>query len=437
MWLGDYAFALPAIGFVGTWLNIGLCLVLFLSGVGTSARTVRGGQTRRRQRATRVLLDNPARSARTDRRRLDPHSSRGAQDLRPRLRDDPRRAGTTTTVPAFEAYNRAFNTGQVGSAAAVAIALTIVIMIITALIGRSSRRTSHEDSLAREKVTTMSSLTLFAVSRSCRSSAGPLSRLPVGRQRRWFPLPTKFAFGNFIAAWTQGHFATYLFSSVLVTVSVVILTILLSVLAGFAFARLAFFGSTIIFFVLLAGLMLPAEAFIIPLYFDLRGLNLTDTYASLILPQTAQSLAFGVFWMRNQFRMFPSDVIEAARLDGANDLRVLWRVMVPPSIPAIATMSVLVAMWTWNEFLTPLIMITTDSTPDRPARPRLLPGRAHDELLPAVGRGRAGGAADRDPLLRAAATVHQRHGGWHLESLTRPGRPRTGRQYGVTQPGLN
>ena len=76
--------------------------------------------------------------------------------------------------------------------------------------------------------------------------------------------------------------------------------------------------------------MLPAEAFIIPLYFNLRGVNLTDTYWALILPQTTQSLAFSIFWMRNQFRTFPNEVIEAARLDGARDSQVLWRVLVPP-----------------------------------------------------------------------------------------------------------
>ncbi|RKR75273.1 carbohydrate ABC transporter permease [Frondihabitans australicus] len=215
---------------------------------------------------------------------------------------------------------------------------------------------------AREKVVSYVVLTVFAVF-AILPLIGVLfsSVLPASANDGGFHVPTTFAFGNYLAAWTQGHFAAYLLSSVLVTVSVVILTILLSVLAGFAFARLSFIGTNIIFFVLLAGLMLPAEAFIIPLYFDLRGADLTDTYASLILPQTAQSLAFGVFWMRNQFRLFPSDVIEAARLDGASDLRVLWRVIVPPSVPAIATMSVLVAMWTWNEFLTPLVMITTDS----------------------------------------------------------------------------
>jgi raffinose/stachyose/melibiose transport system permease protein len=144
-----------------------------------------------------------------------------------------------------------------------------------------------------------------------------------------FSLPTKLDLGNFGAAWTQGQFATYMFSSVLVTVSVVVLTTILAVFAGFAFGRLDFLGSNVLFFVMLAGLMLPAEAFIIPLYFNLRSVGLTDTYSGLILPQTAQSLAFGIFWMRSQFRSFPGEVIEAARLDGARDVRLLWQVMVP------------------------------------------------------------------------------------------------------------
>jgi raffinose/stachyose/melibiose transport system permease protein len=175
-----------------------------------------------------------------------------------------------------------------------------------------------------------------------------------------FRLPTSIDLGNFGAAWTQGHFGTYMFSSILVTVAVVVLTTVLAVLAGFAFARLDFFGSNVLFFVMLAGLMLPAEAFIIPLYFNLRSVGLSDTYAGLILPQTAQSLAFGIFWMRNQFRTFPGTIIEAARLDGARDFRLLWQVIVPPSLAPIMTMCVLVAMWTWNEFLIPLVLITSE-----------------------------------------------------------------------------
>jgi hypothetical protein len=83
----------------------------------------------------------------------------------------------------------------------------------------------------------------------------------------------------------------------------------------------------------LSGLLLPAEAFIIPLYYNLRTVGLTDTYWALVLPQTAQSLAFGIFWMRNQFRTFPTEIMEAGRLDGATDWRLLWRIVVPPSTP--------------------------------------------------------------------------------------------------------
>ncbi|GAA3628218.1 carbohydrate ABC transporter permease [Microlunatus ginsengisoli] len=175
-----------------------------------------------------------------------------------------------------------------------------------------------------------------------------------------FALPSRIDLGNFGRAWTNGQFSRYMLSSLVVTVAVVVLTTVLAILASFAFARLTFRGSSAIFFLLLAGLMLPAEAFIIPLYFNLRSVGLTDTYASLILPQTAQSLAFATFWLRNQFRTFPTEIVEAARLDGARDFRLLWQVMVPPSLAPIMTMCVLITMWTWNEFLIPLVLIVSE-----------------------------------------------------------------------------
>jgi raffinose/stachyose/melibiose transport system permease protein len=213
----------------------------------------------------------------------------------------------------------------------------------------------------REKTVNYVILTLFALFAIIPLIGVLLSSVtPSAQNSGGFSLPTKIDLGNFGAAWTQGHFATYMFSSVLVTVSVVVLTTILAVFAGFAFGRLDFFGSNVLFFVMLAGLMLPAEAFIIPLYFNLRSVGLTDTYSSLILPQTAQSLAFGIFWMRSQFRSFPGEVIEAARLDGARDVRLLWQVMVPAAIAPIMTMSLLITMWTWNEFLLPLVLITSE-----------------------------------------------------------------------------
>jgi raffinose/stachyose/melibiose transport system permease protein len=213
----------------------------------------------------------------------------------------------------------------------------------------------------REKVVDHVVLTLFAVFAILPLVGVLLSAVtPPAENSGGFRLPSTVHLGNFAAAWVQGHFGSYLLASFVVTIAVVALTTVLAVFAAFAFARLSFPGSGLIFFVMLAGLMLPAEAFVIPLYFNLRGAGLNDTFAALVLPQTAQSLAFGIFWLRNQFRSFPTEIIEAARVDGARDVRVLWQIIVPPSIAPIMTMCVLVTMWTWNEFLLPLVLITSE-----------------------------------------------------------------------------
>jgi raffinose/stachyose/melibiose transport system permease protein len=183
---------------------------------------------------------------------------------------------------------------------------------------------------------------------------------PAGEARTGFALPDELAWANFAEAWTTGHFGTYMVNSLVVTTGVVVLTSLLAVLAGYAFAFMRFPGRTVLFYVMLLGLVLPAEAFVIPLYYDLRDWGLTDTYWALLLPQTAQSLAFGTFWMRNHFAAYPRSIVEAARLDGVGDRGLLWRILVPSARPALMTMALLIAMWTWNEFLLPLIMTTGD-----------------------------------------------------------------------------
>ena len=161
---------------------------------------------------------------------------------------------------------------------------------------------------------------------------------------------------NFVTAWELGNFATALTNSLLVALLVVSVALVLSILAGYAFGTMRFRGSTVLFYLFLLGLMVPAEAIVIPLFFDLRTLGLTDTIWAIALPQIAQSVAFGTFWMRAQFRALPTNLVEAAAIDGTTGMATLWRIMVPPSLPSIATVSVLMFMWTWNEFLIPLIM---------------------------------------------------------------------------------
>jgi raffinose/stachyose/melibiose transport system permease protein len=116
----------------------------------------------------------------------------------------------------------------------------------------------------------------------------------------------------------------------------------------------------VLFYVFLLGLMVPVEAMVVPLYFDFRRVHLLDTYWALILPQIGLSVAFGTFWMRAFFVSTPRSLVEAARIDGASSWTTLWRVLVPFGRPAILTMMVLVFMWTWNEFLLALVLVSSE-----------------------------------------------------------------------------
>ncbi|ALG15561.1 carbohydrate ABC transporter permease [Kibdelosporangium phytohabitans] len=181
---------------------------------------------------------------------------------------------------------------------------------------------------------------------------------------------------NFGRAWSEARFGSYLFSSLIVSVSVVAITVVLSVLAAYAFGTMSFRGRDALFYLLLLGLTVPSEAVVVPLYYDLRDLGLTDTYASLILPQVAQSVAFGAFWMRTYFRSTSRSVVEAARLDGAGHWQTLWRVLVPMGRPALVTLIVLVFMWTWNEFLLARVMITGEALRTAPLGLQFFSGRS-------------------------------------------------------------
>ena len=168
-------------------------------------------------------------------------------------------------------------------------------------------------------------------------------------------------FENFTQAWEIGHFGSYLRMSLMVSVCVVVVSLILSILSGFALGTMRFRGSTALFYLFLLGIMVPSETIVVPLFFDLRTLGLTNTFWAVALPQVAQSVAFGTFWMRTYFRSSSRTLIEAARLDGASNRRILWQVLVPLARPAVVTLVVLMFMWTWNEFLIPLVMVTDES----------------------------------------------------------------------------
>ncbi|MFO7320854.1 MAG: carbohydrate ABC transporter permease [Chloroflexota bacterium] len=175
-----------------------------------------------------------------------------------------------------------------------------------------------------------------------------------------FALPESWSLKNFVAAWEGARFATYFQSSVIVVVPVVIISALLATMSGYALGTMKFPGDNLLLMLILLGLMMPFEAVIIPLWQIMGSLGLRNTYWSVILPQVALSFSFGTFWMRGHFKNVPSELIDAAVVDGCSTWGVLWRVLFPLSRPALLSMIVLVFMWTWNEFFLVLVMVTGD-----------------------------------------------------------------------------
>ena len=173
-------------------------------------------------------------------------------------------------------------------------------------------------------------------------------------------------FDNFGAVWKLGQLPKGLLTSFLISTSATLLTVLLSVPAGYALASFRFRFRTALFVLLVAGLMLPNESLIIPLFFDLRSVGLGDKVIGVILVETALSLAFGTFWMRAFFLDAPSGLVEAARLDGANSFVILTRVLVPLATPQVLALVVLVFVWTWNDLLVPLVLLSGGRTATAP-----------------------------------------------------------------------
>ncbi|MDR3473961.1 MAG: carbohydrate ABC transporter permease [Devosia sp.] len=176
-----------------------------------------------------------------------------------------------------------------------------------------------------------------------------------------FVLPAYPHFENYLNAWVDGHFSTYFVNSVVVVIPVVMLSTVLGLITGFAFAYLSFPLKKVIFVVLTIGMMVPTEAFIIPLYYEMLYLNLINTYWVLILTQIAMSVPFATLFMASAMQQLPSELLEAAVLDGATRPQVLLRVIVPLLLPAVSTLALFLFIWTWNEFLLPLILVNDDA----------------------------------------------------------------------------
>jgi len=166
---------------------------------------------------------------------------------------------------------------------------------------------------------------------------------------------------NFIDAWTLGGFGGYFWNTVVITALTLLGTLALSVLAGYALARLYFPGRNLIFLLFITGLMFPFFSVMIPLFYELRDVGILGTKAGLILVLIAGAggygLPIGIFLMRSFYMDLPEELADAARVDGANEFQVFWRIMLPLSGPGVAVLAVLVFFQTWNAFIQPLLYL--------------------------------------------------------------------------------
>ncbi|NBJ11873.1 carbohydrate ABC transporter permease [Microvirga arsenatis] len=176
-----------------------------------------------------------------------------------------------------------------------------------------------------------------------------------------FALPDFTQVGNFAKVLGETSMPTYFVNSILVTGASVILILVLGTMAGYAVARYESRTNTIILLFFLAGLMLPLKLAVIPLFILLRDLGLLDSRWSLIVTYTAIGLPSAVFIMAGFLRTLPSELEDAARIDGASEPRIMWSVMLPLARPPMAIAAIQNAVPIWNDFFFPLVFIQTDA----------------------------------------------------------------------------
>ena len=169
-------------------------------------------------------------------------------------------------------------------------------------------------------------------------------------------LPVKLTFENYQEAWRRGNFLLAFANSTLVALAVTAFQVVTSALAGYALARLRFRGRQALLIIILATLVIPFQLLVIPVFLVLKWGHLINTYWALILPTAASG--FGIFLMRQYFQTVPVELEEAAALDGANRLQILWNLMIPLSRPALVTLFLFTFIGEWNDLFKPLIFTT-------------------------------------------------------------------------------
>ena len=181
--------------------------------------------------------------------------------------------------------------------------------------------------------------------------------LPSWAQARAY-VPTLANFDDLVRQ-TRGNIWRWLGNSAVIALAITLFHVLFASMAGYAFARKEFPGRNLMFGLLLSTLMIPVQVTLVPNFLLISRLNLADSYLGVILPGFAD--VFGIFLMKQYMQTLPREIEDAARVDGANEWDVFWRIVLPLAKPAVATLAIFMFMRSWNNFLWPLIVLRTGS----------------------------------------------------------------------------
>jgi alpha-1,4-digalacturonate transport system permease protein len=172
-------------------------------------------------------------------------------------------------------------------------------------------------------------------------------------------LPIEPTLENYTIAWNTGNFLRYTLNTLFVAVMSVVLALFSNSMAAFALSKFKFMGRDLIFFLTLATLMVPLQVIMVPIFLVLRNLGLTDSLWGIIIPTIASPT--GVFLLRQYMLSIPDEILESARIDGASNWTIYWRIILPLSVPALATLGIFIFTWRWNDFIWPFIVLSSES----------------------------------------------------------------------------
>jgi N-acetylglucosamine transport system permease protein len=167
---------------------------------------------------------------------------------------------------------------------------------------------------------------------------------------------------NFLNAWTKGHFGDYFFNSVLLAIATVTVSVLVAAMAAYALSRFRFPGARPLFFYFLAGLMIPLQLAIVPLFFQMKEIGLLNSRFGLLAAYVAFGMPFAVFILTGFFKSLPSSLHESALIDGCSELRAFWSVMLPLARPGLITVGIFSFLGTWNEFFMAFMFLSGEGS---------------------------------------------------------------------------